>query len=345
MALIKKCRHPRNEWRRCGCKWLDDHYENGKRVYTPLQATDWRTARAEQLAAHAARLIADASRNPARPVSTDSLERLAEKWLCELTAKGVAPGTIRAYRTRLRWACTYFGEQPVTAWTTGDLQDWADTLLHEGLAPNTYREVVNTLYSVLKWAESKGLAVVERPPRHNPKTLPRQRVTVEQSVALIQALPQEYQPLGTFLLLTGLRISEALGIRAGDLTSNVLRIHEARGRDGTQSLKTRSSYRQVVLSPKALELLPPEGWTFTYRQCSRVMMVTVRTLHLPKRSGWHSLRHANAELRERAGQGVRQQQNQLGHSSQWQTLHYGSAPIDDAAALDHALTNLPSSTR
>ena len=100
--------------------------------------------------------------------------------------------------------------------------------------------------------------------------------------------------------------------------------------------------RTVSLSPEALKLVPKTPpaawcWPWLYSDVRDTVHDAARKAGLPRGVGWHVFRHANAELRERAGEGLRTQQQELGHSRAYQAAMYGSAPVTDPKLLDAAL--------
>lgn len=145
----------------------------------------------------------------------------------------------------------------------------------------------------------KGLRIPQgRPGRE------RHRLTFAETVALASALKEPYATLVLLLATTGLRISEALGLRWGDLSGEELivsrRVYE--GSDG--ELKTASSRRRVRLQPLVLNRLATlrkgDGYVFQTRRgtplwpknaMNRHVRPAAKDLGIPL-TGWHDFRHA-----------------------------------------------------
>lgn len=352
MSLVKKCRHERRQWDHCGCAWYEDYRvkQDGKtrRVYNRLGSTDRLSAEVEVMERRVARERARLREAGAVTFEglSPNLDDVVPVWLDDLKARGRRQSTLDAYESRsTRWK-EYFGTVPIRDWTTEDIEGFAKKTAESGVSRSWHTNLMDSLKLLLRWIARHHGETPGWPDEHAvvPKT-PKRKVTLPEAVRLVDALPVTYRPLGRFIMLTGLRIGEALAVRHADVSVTVLRVwrqRPVRGGHEPRGPKTDAGDRSVNLSPEALEILsrcPSEGWCFpwAYSTVNSVMHACATVLGFPPRTGWHSLRDANAELRERAGEGIRTQQSELGHTREYQTRAYGAAPPSSGDALDAAL--------
>jgi len=128
----------------------------------------------------------------------------------------------------------------------------------------------------------------------------------------------------------GLRVSEAVALRVGDIDGERALVHVVQGKGARD--------RMVMLSPQLLALLRgywrvhrPRHWLFPGRDPGRAVAVaTVQKLYarakaragIEKVGGVHALRHAYATHQLEAGVPVHLLQRLLGHGSVHSTMRY-----------------------
>jgi integrase len=118
----------------------------------------------------------------------------------------------------------------------------------------------------------------------------------------------------------------------GGATLSIARSAEQRGRNDAPP-KTRHSARRIRLEETSTELLKRQPRTgerifpFTYAAAHAAMRRALARAGTARRDrGWHSLRHMNTALRDRAGQSIRQAAAELGHGPNFvMTASYGWA--------------------
>lgn len=338
MPLVKKCRHARAglDPRRCGCAWYADLRVHGVRSYTNV-GPELATARALH-----ARLVADKLAAELAQRSTMRLGALTEAWLREQERRRVRTDTLRVYRLRATRALGFFGDVPVGDLDEATVRAFAD-YARERWSPNTASQTWNTLRSLLEHAVEVGTIQAvpwpSRPVRFG-RAAQRDRLTVAQAERVLAGITdQEVRLMAEFVFLTGLRAGELLATRAEDIEGGVLHVRGSLQPDGTIGPpKTASSVRQVALSPRARDIVgtrPTRGrlWPMTQSVANKRLAKEAPGI------GWHAFRHANATLRAQAGQDVRTQQAQLGHSAVTMTLRYGRPAESSALALDRTRVN------
>lgn len=135
------------------------------------------------------------------------------------------------------------------------------------LAPKTVRNAHGLLSQLMQWA------IMRRLIRSNPcagTRLPDEEwtehyyLTPAEADRLIAALPDHWRPLVLFLLATGCRWSEALGVRAkhlvtihGKVTLLKKWIEDASGHFHEEDIKSRRGRRTLSLTPRIVEALVP----------------------------------------------------------------------------------------
>ncbi|MFI6759402.1 tyrosine-type recombinase/integrase [Micromonospora sp. NPDC050417] len=136
------------------------------------------------------------------------------------------------------------------------------------LAPKTVRNAHGLLSQVMKWAITSRKLI-----RSNPcggTRLPDEvftehyYLTPAEADRLIAALPEHWRPLVLFLLATGCRWSEALGVRAkhlaavpGKVTFVKKRIEDEHGQFHDEDIKSRRGRRTVSLTELLNQVLVP----------------------------------------------------------------------------------------
>ena len=195
-------------------------------------------------------------------------------------------------------------------------------------------------------------------PEDNAKALTRTELAL-----VLAAVPKDWQLFIEFLAHTGLRISEAIGLRWESVelgTKPRIRVKEQMYEGQRQPLKSRHSRRDVPLSPGMATKLRAlrrdgsvSGPVFATRTgteisranvASRILKPTVEDLGLPWVS-FHTFRHTCASLLFASGKNVKQVQEWLGHADPGFTLrtyvHLLDEGVGDASFLDEAVTSDP----
>ena len=144
---------------------------------------------------------------------------------------------------------------------------------------------------------------------------------------------------------TGLRPSEALGLKAEDIVGRVIRVRRGITHDGLSSLKTRNAVRDIPITDRLREILdtlPSEGWLFAGRHGERPVLSSPSSSfrHLKLKHGFdftlYDFRHSFATRMAEAGMQLKALQTIMGHSSSEVTMKYyiGFTPSAVEAARD-----------
>jgi len=181
-----------------------------------------------------------------KPTIELTFAELVERWKVAVVPTLKSTTAICYLNTIRARVIPVFGEREVSNIGRYDVE----TFLAKGAlmyCRNTLRGMRISLGRVLSWAVACGwlgrnpCSGVKLP--HAGKKIKRTILKPDETIAIAKRLSEPYSTLVLFLAVTGLRISEAIGIKWTDFTSDVLhisrRIYE--GKEGTT--KTESSER------------------------------------------------------------------------------------------------------
>src|ERR1700704_4555275 len=178
---------------------------------------------------------------PPRPVSA-----LRARMIEDMTVRGFNENTHSNYIRDVRAFAAFIGRSPDTA-TAEDLRRFQLHQRESGIQPPSINSAVSALrffFTVTLGRPdlARRLAVV-RQPRRLPAVL-----SVEEIALLLQAAPgPKYKAAFATAYGAGLRVSEVVALKVGDIDSErmLLRVEQGKGRKD----------RDAMLSPQLLELL------------------------------------------------------------------------------------------
>jgi integrase len=336
VAIQKRCRHSKAERKRCSCAFYWDGYIDGRRQYVNI-GSDRAQARR-----HAAQIEADRLGGRAAQVPRDAtLEAVVERWLDTLEGLGRRPQTLRAYRTSANAVLRYFGAtfdvRNIDAREVTRFRDdaFASRRGHGGAA------LAQALRGILIHAHREGTiegVPLAPPERRTIRATPDVRMTEAEAERTIAELrPVIWRDVADLVVNTGLRIGEVLALQWVDFDAEAGTLHVRRSAEqrGVQDAptKTARSTRQIRLEAEVVELLQRQPRTDVrifprrYEAALEAINGAMDRAGTNRRDrGWHSLRHLNAHLRDRARQPIRQAAAELGHGPNFvMTASYGWA--------------------
>jgi len=265
-------------------------------------------------------------------------------WLGSVASQ--SPHTERAYRSALERLRRHL-DKPLTEATLGDLEGFAHSLGH--LAPASQARIISAIRSFFGFAASEGYLGKDpslrlRVPK-TPARLANRILSEEETLRLLlaaDAMGKEASALVRLLYLSGLRVSEAVSLRWGDLQPR---------EDGAFWLTVASgkgSKTRTLLLPATLweRLGPlrrdgPDAFVFPARQGEghmttyaawRIVREAARQAGLSRPVSPHWLRHAHASHALERGCPVSVLQADLGHASLNTTSRYVHARPGSASA-------------
>ena len=257
-----------------------------------------------------------------RPVSA-----LRARMIEDMIVRGFTEKTRNDYIRNVRAFAAFIGRSPDTA-TAEDLRRFQLHQTQSGMQPPSINSAVSALrFFFTVTLDRPDLArrlTVVRQPRRLPAVL-----SVEEVALLLQAAPgPKYKAALATAYGAGLRVSEVVALKVGDIDCErmLLRVERGKGRKD----------RNAMLSPQLLELLRawwregrrrgvmlPRGWLFpgrnpveplSTRQLNRAVHAAAEAAGIKKRVSPHTLRHSFATHLLEQDTDIRVIQVLLGHA-------------------------------
>lgn len=267
--------------------------------------------------------------------STEAISELRQRMLDDMRMRKFGDKTQIDYVRAVRRLSEYLRRSPDTA-TVEDLRNYQLHLVDQGTSP----ALLNSTISGLKFFFNITLNRPELMSRMQPVHLPRKLPVVlsrEEVARLIAAAGNlKHQTALSVAYGAGLRVSEVIRLKVGDIDSQrmILRIEQGKGHKD----------RNAMLSPVLLERLRvwwrvaraqgkmlDGGWLFpgmnpidplTPRQLNRAVHAAAETAGIDKRVSMHTLRHCFATHLLEQKEDIRVIQVLLGHKKLETTALY-----------------------
>jgi integrase/recombinase XerD len=320
------------------------------------------------VAGEAADAATAAASGPVVPAEAPPLALDIEEYLTWLGAeKGRAPNTLAAYRRDLTayWAWLCGRGTSLVEVTPGDLDAYVGALRERGLAPSSVARAMVAVRSLHRFRAEEGLdphdpaSAIDAPrvPAGLPKALGEDQITaLLDAVVGDDAVARRDRALLEVLYGTGARISEACGLRLGDvdLDASMVRLY---GKGSKERVVPLGRLARVALgawlSPAGRGVLEPEQWK--RRGDAEAVFLNQRGGRLSRQGAWgivrrygdgvglgerltpHVLRHSCATHMLDHGADIRAVQELLGHADIGTTQVYTYVSTDRLfAAYDAA---------
>lgn len=258
------------------------------------------------------------------------MTELRRRMIQAMTIRGFSPRTHASYIGAVRRLAQHYRRSPDEL-SVDEVQSYLAHLITTRRLSwstcNIAAQAFRFLYHVTLGRDAVSFAVPSpKQSQRLPEILSREEVA-----RLIEAPPhRKHQLLLATIYAAGLRVSEAVRLKVGDVDRErmTLRIEQGKGRKD----------RVVPLSRRLLDQMevhwrttPPRLWLFPNRAGTRPIDVTVAQktfmmaklrAGITKRGGVHSLRHAFATHLIESGADVPTVQRLLGHRSVSTTMRY-----------------------
>jgi site-specific recombinase XerD len=266
---------------------------------------------------------------------------LRQRMLEDMRMRRLAPKTQTAYIRAVRRFAAYLGRPPDTA-TVEELRNFQLHLVDQGTSPTSLNSTITGLKFFCEITLDRAELTAKMQPVHVPRTLPVV-LSREEVARLIAAAPNlKHQTALSLAYGTGLRASEVVSLKVGDIDSQrmTLRVEQGKG----------SKDRYAMLSPVLLERLRvwwrvahaqgkmlDGGWLFpgmnpvdplTTRQLNRAIHMAAESAHIDKRVSMHTLRHSFATHLLEQKVDIRVIQVLLGHKKLETTAMYAQVATD-----------------
>src|SRR5438445_7330518 len=254
-------------------------------------------------------------------MTDQAMSPLRRRMIEDMTIRKFAPKTQHDYLQRVKNFAAYLGRSPDTA-SSEDVRHSQLQLTATGVGGPTVNQTVSTLRFFFKVTLGRPdlgeRTAFVREPRKLPVVM-----SPEEVARLLDAAPTlKYKAALSVAYGAGLRVSEVVALKVGDIDSKrmLIRIEQGKGRKD----------RYVMLSPHLLELLRawwklarPQGWLFpgmnpvnpmTTRQLRRACHAAAHMAEIDKRVSPHTLRHSFATHLLEQNTDIRVIQVLLGHA-------------------------------
>jgi integrase/recombinase XerD len=239
--------------------------------------------------------------------STREISPLRQRMLEDMRLRKLAPHTQASYVRAVRKLAGYLRRPPDTA-TVEELRNFQLHLVDQGTSPITLNATITGLKFFFDVTLDRSELMSKMKPVHVPRTLPVVLSREEVSALIAAVRNLKHQTALSIAYGAGLRASEVISLKVGDVDSTRMTLRIQQGKGGKD--------RYAMLSPVMLERLRTwwrvaraqgkmldGGWLFpglnpveplTVRQLNRAVQEAALTARIDKRVSLHTLRHSFA---------------------------------------------------
>ena len=239
--------------------------------------------------------------------STREISPLRQRMLEDMRLRKLAPHTQEAYVRSVRRLARYLRRAPDTA-TVQELRNFQLHLVDRGTSPITLNATITGLKFFFDVTLDRAELMAKMKPVFVPRTLPVVLSREEVSALIAATRNIKHQTALSIAYGAGLRASEVISLKVGDIDSTRMTLRIQQGKGGKD--------RYAMLSPVMLERLRTwwrvaraqgkmldGGWLFqglnpveplTIRQLNRAVQEAALTARIDKRVSLHTLRHSFA---------------------------------------------------
>lgn len=288
--------------------------------------------------------------------ATQSKGKLRERMIEDMRMRKLAQHTQDGYIRAVRKLTKYLGRSPDTA-TVEDLRNFQLHLVDRGISPITLNATITGLKFFFDVTLGHGELMAKMQHVHVPQTLPVILSREEAGRLIAAAGNLKHQTVLAVAYGTGLRASEVVALKVGDVDSERMTLRVERGKG--------SKDRYAMLSPVLLERLRAwwkfaraqgrmldGGWLFpgmnpieslSTRQLNRIVRSAAEAAGIDKRVSMHTLRHSFATHLLEQKVDIRVIQVLLGHKKLETTALYAQVATDVLREVVSPLDTLPTS--
>ncbi len=254
-------------------------------------------------------------------MTDQAMSPLRRRMIEDMTIRKFAPKTQHDYLQRVKNFAIHLGRSPATA-SSEDVRRYQLHLTASGVGVPTVNQTVSTLRFFFKITLGRPDIVERTAFVREPRKLPVV-LSPDEVARLLDAAPGlKYKAALSVAYGAGLRVSEVVALKIGDIDSKrmIIRVEQGKGRKD----------RYVMLSPHLLVLLRawwkaarPQGWLFpgrdrvqpmTARQLNRACHAAANMAEISKPVSMHTLRHSFATHLLEQNIDIRVIQVLLGHA-------------------------------
>ena len=286
--------------------------------------------------------------------SDPGISPLRRRMLEDLRMRKFAPKTQATYLRAVRQFARYLEHSPATA-TVENLRDYQLHLVDHGVSPVSLNAAISALKFFFEVTLGRPELMARMQPVRVPRTLPVVLSPEEVRRLIAAAGNLKHQTALSVAYGAGLRASEVVALKVGDIDSQrmTMRIEQGKGRRD----------RYAMLSPVLLERLRvwwrvaraqgcmlDGGWLFpgldpidplSTRQLTRAIHAAAEAANIDKRVSMHTLRHSFATHLLEQKEDIRVIQVLLGHRQIETTTLYTQVATDLLRKVISPLDRLP----
>jgi len=273
--------------------------------------------------------------------STPNVSPLRQRMIDDMRMRKFGEKTQADYLRAVRNFAKHHGHSPDTA-TVEDLRRYQLHLVDRGISPSSLNSAISGLKFFFDVTLDRGEVMAKMQPVHLPRKLPVILSRDEVGRLIAAAGNLKHQTALSLAYGTGLRVSEVVSLKVGDIDSQrmTLRVEQGKGQKD----------RYAMLSPVLLERLRvwwrvaraqgkmfDGGWLFpglnpiepmSARQLNRAIHAAAEQAGIEKRLSMHSLRHAFATHLLEQKVDIRLIQVLLGHKKLETTALYAQVATE-----------------
>jgi len=273
--------------------------------------------------------------------SSQSISPLRQRMLEDMRMRKLSDKTQSQYLRAVRRFTAYLGRPPDTA-SAEELRRYQLHLVDEGVSPASLNAAISGLKFFFDISLDHPEVMSRMQPVHLPRTLPVV-LSREEVARLIEASGNlKHQTALAVAYGTGLRVSEVVSLKIGDIDSQrmTLRVEQGKGHKDRYAMlspillgRLRAWWRVARAQGK----MPDGGWLFpgldpidhlSTRQLNRAVHAAADAAGLDKRVSMHTLRHSFATHLLEAKVDIRVIQVLLGHKKLETTALYAQVATD-----------------
>jgi site-specific recombinase XerD len=286
--------------------------------------------------------------------STQTISPLRQRMIDDMRLRKLAPKTRSSYIRAVRTLAAFLKRSPDTA-TAEDLRRFQLHLVEQGISPVSLNATITGLKFFFDITLDRGELLSRMSAVQVPRTLPVVLSREEVARLITCASNLKHQTVLSVAYGAGLRASEVISLKVGDIDSErmTLRVEQGKGRKD----------RYAMLPPVLLDLLRawwrvghaqgkilPGGWLFpglnpidplSTRQLNRIIHAAADAAMIDKRVSLHTLRHSFATHLLEQKVDIRVIQVLLGHKKLETTSLYTQVATDLLREVVSPLEKLP----
>lgn len=286
--------------------------------------------------------------------ATHDITPLRQRMIDDMRMRKLADKTQSGYIRVVRQFTGFLGRAPDTA-SVEDLRRYQLHLVDHGVSPVSLNAAITGLKFFFEITLDQGDLMAKMQPVRVPHTLPVVLSCDEVARLIAAARNLKHQTALSVAYGTGLRVSEVIALKVGDIDSQrmTLRIEQGKGRKDRYAMlppllleRLRTWWRVARAQGKMLD----GGWLFpglnpieslTARQLNRAVHAAALAAGIDKRVSMHTLRHSFATHLLEQKVDIRVIQVLLGHKKLETTALYAQVATDLLREVISPLERLP----